>query len=300
MSPYRSRPIRRQRASKAEVEELRSAIFDIVEDNQPCSVRNVYYVGIGLLWDKDKGGDRRNYKRVVENLGVMRENGSLPFEWITDSTRYRRIPSMYNSVEEALSETAQLYRRDLWAQQPRHIEVWAESDSIAGTIDPVTSALGVGLFSCRWQASKTFCHSAAVEYLRRGKPVTVLYIGDWDPSGLSIAMSLKERLNRYSRGEVEIDFERVAVVPTDVREGGYVTHDVNPDDKNLDRFMTECQLRRLPVVAVETEAIPAPELRDRLEAELYEQAEDIETWNATIAAEQSEKEVLARMRGMLR
>lgn len=291
---------RRRRSTKAEIEEFREALFAIVEENYPCSVRQVYYIGIGHLWDKDTGSSRRNYDRVVENLGIMREEGSLPFEWIADSTRYRRIPTMFGSVQHAIERHAETYRRDLWAQQPRHIEVWAESDSITGVIDPVTRSLGVGLFSCRGQASKTFAHSAAVEYLNVGKPVTVLYVGDWDPSGLGIAKSLRERLNRYSRGEVEIDFWRLAVSPHDIRTDRYISHGVNVNDKNLKRFEVECERYRLdPSIAVEVEAIPPPELRGRLEEELYELAEDTETWNATIAAEESEKEIWQQLKRSL-
>ncbi|GAA0444334.1 hypothetical protein ACFQ2B_00415 [Streptomyces stramineus] len=28
---------------------------------QPCTVRHVYYLGLGRLWEKDAGKSRRNY-----------------------------------------------------------------------------------------------------------------------------------------------------------------------------------------------------------------------------------------------
>ena len=248
-------------------------------------------------WDILQGGSTKNYDRVQHNLGIMRENGSLPFEWIADSTRYRRIPSMYDSAEDALKEVAELYRRDLWTQQPRHIEVWAESDSITGVIDQVARVLGVGLFSCRGQASKSFAHGAALEYRRKDKPVTILYVGDWDPSGLGIARSLLDRLMRYSKDEVEIDFERLAVASSDIRGGRFVTHPVNKNDPHLKRFQVACKNRGLdPNVAMEVEAISSTELRTRLSDELYSLVEDIESWNATLVAEESEREILMKMR----
>jgi hypothetical protein len=278
------------------METFRNALYDIVETNQPCSVRQVYYLGIGRFWDKDVGQKSPAYDRVCSNLGKMREGGDLPFEWIADSTRYRRIRPQHNSVEEALEETARFYRRDLWRQQPRHIEVWTESDSITGVIDDVVMGMGAGLFSCRGQSSKSFAHGAAVEYERIGKPVTVLYVGDWDPTGLGIQRSLLERLRRYSNGSVDIDLDRVAVTSSDVRWGRLVSHSVNKNDNNHKRFKAHCERMRLdPNVAIEAEAIPPTELRERVHEALLELVEDIETWNGTLAAEESEREIMMRI-----
>lgn len=295
---YGASRIKRVRRTKAEMEDFRAQIYQLAEANQPCSCRQVYYLGIGTLWDKDSGGSRRNYNKVVYELGVMREAGNLPWGWITDATRYRRIPTMYNSWEEAAQRTAEHYRRDLWAVQPRHVEVWAESDSISGVIDPVTRALGVGLFSCRGQASKTFVWSSTQQYRATGKPVSVLYVGDWDPSGLAISRSLHERLREYSE-RWPISFSRVALTAADIGRGELTSHAVNRQDKNYRRYAEECRTVGLdPDVVTEVEALPPPVLRARLEERLYDLVEDAEQWNATLAAEESEKQDLfARLMG---
>jgi len=290
--------VRRARRTKAEMETFREAIREIVEANRPCSVRQVYYVGIGWLWEKDRGGSRRSYNDVDRNLGVMRENGMLPWGWLTDSTRYVRIDTMYESHTEALARVAEHYRRDLWSRQPRRVELWAESDSTASLVEPVTRKLGVGLFSCRGQAGKEFAHASAMAYREIAKPVTILYVGDWDPSGLAIPRSLEERLNRYTADWVGINVERLAVTPEDIATLGLQTHDVNTADRNYWRFADECQLVGLaPQAAVEVEAIPPPLLRRRVEDRLYGLVDDAPTWNATLAAEESEREVLMRVVG---
>ncbi|MCY0945676.1 hypothetical protein [Streptomyces antarcticus] len=138
------------------MEALRSAICAITEEAQPCSVRHVYYLGIGLLWDKDTGHSRRNYSLVVRELGHLRETGRLPWEWITDGTRMVRQETQYNSLDDALKRHTESYRRNLWASQSRRVEAWVESDSVGGVLQPITAAWGVGLYSCRGQSSKTF------------------------------------------------------------------------------------------------------------------------------------------------
>lgn len=287
--------IKRVRRTRAQMTELRAAIHGLAEANQPCSDRQIYYLGIGTLWEKDTNGSRRNYNKVVRELGIMREKGELPWGWITDATRYTRIPTMYDSAESALQRTAEHYRRDLWSLQPRRVEVWAESDSISGVIDPITRAYGLGLFSCRGQASKTFAYNSARDYQDSGKPVTVLYVGDWDPSGLAIARSLHARLREYS-DNWPIAFERVALVADDVATGQLISHAVNKDDKNWKTYATECRGHALdPETATEVEALAPPVLRRRLEERILDLVEDADRWNATLAAEQSEREILRQM-----
>ncbi|WAP58860.1 hypothetical protein [Streptomyces sp. S465] len=62
------------------MEALREAMSSIAEGARPCSVRHVYYLGIGRLWDKDTGTSCRNYSVVVRELGYMRESGKIPWE----------------------------------------------------------------------------------------------------------------------------------------------------------------------------------------------------------------------------
>lgn len=276
------------------MQDFRAALYGIVERNRPCSVRQVYYVGIGWLWEKDTGGSRRAYTDVSRNLGVMRESGELPWGWLADSTRMVRIATMYESLEDALDRTAEHYRRDLWSRQPRRVEVWAESDSTRALIDAVTMKLGIGAYSCKGQAGKEFAHESAMTYVSIGKPVTILYLGDWDPSGLAIPRSLEERLNRYTDGAVEIDFRRLAVTPEQIVEHNLTTHEVNTDDSSYKRFAQTCRdVALAEQTAVEVEAFSPPVLRQLVETELYELVDDVDAWNADIAYEDLEREQLA-------
>jgi hypothetical protein len=292
---YEASHTKRRRRTKNEMEQFRLALHDIVADVQPCSVRQVYYIGIGRLYEK---GDPA-YNSVIRELGILRERGDLPCEWISDHTRLRRIDTMYDSVQDALARTAEHYRRDLWSRQPRRVEVWCESDSIGGVLNEVTQPLGVALLAARGQSSKTFVYDSAQEYKRIGKPVTVLYVGDWDPSGLAIDRSVRERLDRYGDESVLMDFRRIAVTPDQIRLLDLVSHEANPKDTNYRRFVDACNAAGLPTEssAVEVEAIPPPVLRDLLESEIYALVEDADTWNVTIAAEESERAIFAELAG---
>ena len=59
-------------------------------------------------------------------------DGTLPYGWLTDNTRWQRKPDTFSSVEQALQDTAQFYRKALWADADAYVEIWLEKDALAG------------------------------------------------------------------------------------------------------------------------------------------------------------------------
>lgn len=302
---YSASPIKRPRRTKAQVEALRAALYAIAEGAHPCSARHIYYLGIGRLWDKDTGHSRRNYSVVVRELGYMREHALLPWDWITDGTRLVRQAEQFDSIEDALAHSAQTYRRNLWASQRRRVEVWCESDSVAGVLLPITDGWGVGLYSCRGQSSKTYVHEAVVGALRQPKPLSTCFVGDWDPSGRSVPRSVAERMERYGNGDLDLDFRQIAVTAADVRSGQFTSHYVNTADVNFTRYQQECRREGIdPHTAVEVEALSPGLLRSRLSDAIETLVDDVAAWNLLARTEEAEQELLqnlhARVRAALR
>src|SRR4051794_3971521 len=91
----------------------------------------------------------------------MRRAGDMPFDWLADNTRWQRKPRTFHSVEQALQETARIYRKALWQDSEAHVEVWLEKDALAGVLLPVTALYDVPLMFARGYASLSFLHSAA-------------------------------------------------------------------------------------------------------------------------------------------
>ena len=109
---YGSSPIKRHRRSKVEIETIKTAIQEVLADENPMTVRQVFYrlVSLGTI-DKTEA----EYKTTVCRLLTdMRRNGEIPYRWIADNTRWMRKPETYSNLEQAVQETAQFYRRRLW------------------------------------------------------------------------------------------------------------------------------------------------------------------------------------------
>ena len=53
-----------------------------------------------------------------------------------------RKPRSWDSIEDALEDTARAYRRNLWTDANAYVEIWCEKDALAGVLfDVVLSAL---------------------------------------------------------------------------------------------------------------------------------------------------------------
>ena len=78
-------------------------------------------------------------------LSDMREADELAWSAIADNTRWVRQQDCWNDVEDFLTDITTMYRRDSWRDQRYRVEVWVESDSIAGFISEITYPLGVPL-----------------------------------------------------------------------------------------------------------------------------------------------------------
>jgi hypothetical protein len=137
---YEASPIKRFRATKAQVGDRRAALFDIVSEMQPMTVRQVYYQAtVRNIVEKTEAG----YTKVQTDLVQMRKSGDLRYDWLADNTRWQRKPKTFDSVEQALQDTAKFYRKSLWADADAYVEVWLEKDALAGVVYPVTDKYDV-------------------------------------------------------------------------------------------------------------------------------------------------------------
>ena len=99
--------------------------------------------------------------KVQAGLAVMRRARELPCGWLADDTRWQRKPRTFDSVEDALRNTAAFYRKALWNEADWCVETWLEKDALAGVVGPVTSMYDVPLMVARGYASLSFLYSAA-------------------------------------------------------------------------------------------------------------------------------------------
>jgi hypothetical protein len=262
--------------------DLIEAAYHILAEIQPASVRAVCYrlFTMGLIDSMAKN----ETNRVSAQLTYAREQGLIPWAWVVDETRDAETGWVGWENPEAFRRNAlATYRRDHWAYQAKHIEIWSEKGTVRGTIEPVLQEFGIAFRVMHGYASSTAIHQAAQESLASDKEWLVLYVGDWDPSGLHMSeVDLPARLGEYG-GSIEV--ERVALRFDDVRHGdlpSFATETKRFDPRwrwYRDRYGERCW---------ELDALSPNRLRDRLADAIQAEVEP-EAWERCRRGEEQEQ-----------
>src|SRR6516162_3274200 len=272
---------KRFRRTKAAVITIRDAIREVLEQDHPQTVRQVFYAL--TVRGAIKKEEIEYHRTVIRLLVEMREGGEIPFDWLADNTRWQRKPATFVGLDSCLKNTAKAYRRDLWAAAPLYLEIWCEKDALAGVLVEETEVYDVPLMVARGYASISFLHSAAKAIEAKGKPAHIYHFGDLDPSGVDAARDIEAKLRRYAPG-AEIHFERPAVTRQQVEEWNLPTRPTKTTDTRAKRFVG---------TSVELDAIPAATLRG-LVRESIERHIDKQQIDLLKVAEASERELLAK------
>lgn len=270
--------IKRPRRTKAEMGAFREAVYEIVERIKPCTVRQVFYqsVNAGLVPKEET----RGYDPVQRALVHLRREGVMPYEWISDETRWMRKPRTHHGLERMLRETARTYRRALWDEQDAYVEIWLEKEALAGVVDDVTAEWDVPLMVTKGFPSLTYLHGAAKQLEAEEKPVFLYYFGDWDPSGKDISRVTEERLREMV--DEDFHFRRVAINEDDILHYSLQTRPTKATDSRAAKFKGE---------SVELDALPPDTLRD-LVRQVIEFHVDEDALERTRAVEKAERETL--------
>ena len=274
----------RTRRTKAEIQVLKDAFYDLLAAHHPQTVRQLFYqaVSAGFIPKTESA-----YQNVVVRLcGEMREEGDLPWEWLADSTRWMRKPRSYSSLEEAIARTAETYRRDLWRDQDAYVEIWVEKEALAGVLYEITAPYDVPLMVNRGFSSKDFVHGAAAVIEALNKPAYLCYFGDWDPSGLVIWNDIKAKIQRYAAG-ADVTFQRVAVTEEQIARYELPTRPTKREgNSHAKDFRGD---------SVEVDALPIDVLQE-LARNVIEEHIDPRQLAITKVAEKSERQMLSHWR----
>lgn len=252
-----ARQLKRKRRTKAEVEAVREAAREELALGHPMTLRQVHY----RLVSRDDiihPNTQTAYNTLSGWLRDDRLAGIIPWEWMVDRLRQPTTWAMWEDPEQFLHSVRDNYSRNVWQDQERYVEVWCEKDALSGIFSDVLGQYGVTLNVGRGYDGWASIKQAADRYWWRQNEadmdVTVLYFGDFDPSGEDMHRSLQER---FATLGVYPEMPKVALTYEDAhRLPGEVT---KADDSRAEAFV-----EKYGDLAVELDALPVDELRGRI------------------------------------
>jgi len=233
--------------------DLIEAAEAILAEGRPMTVRQVFYQLVSRQVIKNNRGQ---YQAVSNALADARREGIIPWDWIEDRLRRPRQVSMWTGLSAFAETCRRSYRLDVWPSQPRYLEIWLEKDALSGIFEDVLNPYGVTLNVGRGYDGWSSIHNAAVRFMDRAEDVTVLYFGDFDPSGEDMVRSLAERLeDQGARPEII----KSALTRDDIRR-----YDLPPDFTKKTDTRSAAFVAKHGDISVELDALPPDVLRARL------------------------------------
>jgi hypothetical protein len=246
------------------------------------TLRQLYYqfVARGLIANKDT-----EYKRLGGILNDARMAGEFDWDYITDRTRnVRGGDGDATDPQQVIDQYA--YTMALWEGQPQRVEVWVEKDALVGVIGRAAGGLRTPYFSCRGYTSVSEIWAAAhhriAGYFDEGvEKVTILHLGDHDPSGIDMTRDITERLITFLEGDGydgydtdRFEVRRIALNMNQVRQ-----YNPPPNPAKITDPRARGYLRTFGQVSWELDALDPTVLNTLISGEIRSRI-DPEIWNA--------------------
>jgi hypothetical protein len=251
----------------------------------------------------------------VDNVGEWckkaREHGLLPWGWIVDETRAPEQVATWSNPEAYVETVQESYRLNKWQGQPTHVMLWCEKGTVAGTLRPVLRKYEVPFQLTHGYSGATPVYDAAQANLRRKQKTLILYVGDYDPSGMGMSeWDLPCRLYRYSTDnpadnqdidpevarigleELGLEIRRIALTKEDTialgRGPAFPASDKGPKPGKKGDSRYPWFVRNYGLWCWELDALDPNILRDRVEEAILDEL-DVEAWNRYVDVEEVEK-----------
>lgn len=231
---------------------------EIIEAVQPITVRGVCYrLFVAKLIDSMAV---KNTQKISRLLLWAREDGFVPWEWIVDESRQIEDSGGFADLEAYGRVIEKAYRRDFWAHQRNRLIVISEKATVTGILRPVLEQYGVPFFAVHGFNSATKVHELALQIAEDKRKTVLLYVGDYDPSGLYMSREdLPARLSKYGAGDFL--FRRIALIESDLSD--LPSFEAKKTDPRYGWFV-----EKYGSDAWELDAMNPNDLRERVEEEI--------------------------------
>lgn len=259
----------------------------------PLSDRQIHYQLLNAppLIHASKLGRYQNnpasYKALTELLTRARLEGSIPMNAIADPTRPVAVWDVHTSttpfLRREIAAFLKGYFRNRQQDQPNHIEVVGEKNTLTSILRPVAREYTIPLTIGRGYASLQPRHELAQRFLNSGKDNLVLLIlSDFDPDGEEICQSFARSLRD------DFDFSEVQAVKVALTEEQVTALNLPPgleakkSSSNYAKFES-----KYGQVAYELESVPPVQLQQMLR-QAIEAVMDLDIYNQQVEAEKQD------------
>jgi hypothetical protein len=209
-------------------------------------------------------------------------------------------------IEQELANLGRGYARCNAQKQPRHIEVWLEKEALLRFVEPIADEFCRRVVCCRGYNSITFqteFYERAMEALSYDQVPTILYFGDWDPSGEDMPYALMKTI-RDELGLHHVECHRGGVNPEHFPLIRKNPVPIKPADTRSKSFVKRHGSTAYELDALHPEQLKAlvrDELTKLTDMDLYEQnkEQELEDWDYLVQWRSDVREYAAERAGLI-
>lgn len=287
------------------------AVQDVIERLRsywPLSIRQIHYQLLNKpplkqlpqrsRFDREHyryKNDDSSYNSLVDLLSSARYSGQVSMTCIDDPTRPQKTWGGFDSVSDFVQDEVDGfltgYHRDRQQDQPRHIEVFAEKNTLFKIVSRACTEYYVPFSIGRGFCTIPVWRDIAKRFHQSGKErMTLIVISDYDPEGLELADDAIRSLELH---KIPVDGHRIAVTREQIEELG-LAEDFNPAKESSSRFQSFVD-RTGDTKTWECEALPPDYLVEQIKAAI-EANMDMEVFGQVCDEEERDCDRLAEVR----
>lgn len=214
-------------ASAAQLKIVSGIVDEFANDEITITLRQLHY----QLVSRGLGPNtQRAYKNLGNLLSRARLAGRIDWDAIEDRARRPVVWQSYDSIQQCAEEAAMTFTLPRWKTQPEYVELWCEKDALWSVIEPICSELfttgmvqrGYGSSSAMYESAKRIKSKRSIwqgepddgEEIER--PATIIYLGDFDPSGEDMVRDIRDRLALFEVDNLTVD--KLALNPNQIKK----------------------------------------------------------------------------------
>lgn len=242
------------------------------------TLRQLYYqlVARGII-----PNTKSDYNKLGDLLSDARMGGYVDWNSIEDRGRVPKRHGEWTSLEDILDSVQSSFRLPRWEHQENYVELWSEKDALASVLQPITDHYHINLVINKGYSSTSamyFASKRLEDAVEQGKDITILYLGDHDPSGLDMDRDIRDRMEVF---QIEgLDVRRIGLTMAQVRMLNPPPNPAKITDPRAEGYIAEHG-----DISWEVDALPPEEL-DRLVRDSIEALTDMDYYNRVIAQEE--------------
>jgi len=263
------------------ISQTNSVLDSYAKKGMRLTLRQIYYQ---LVSHAGLRNIQSNYKRLSSVISEARLAGLVDWDVLEDRIRQPVRHPEFDGIPDLMEAAISSYRLPRWNGQKHYVEVQCEKDALAGVLRPLTDEFHVVLMVNRGYSSMSAMYEGARRLSSRGKgkKKTILYVGDHDPSGEDMVRDIRDRLEVFGVGN--IDVRKIALTMEQVKE-----YDLPPNPANMRDSRAEKYVEEHGEVSWEVDALDPEVLQDLVRSSI-EALLDRKMMEKVIKREESDKE----------